>query len=196
MLQCSKRFCLDWTNLDADRKRVPSPLVDPTVGAAIDSLPNRVTSQGFSIRGVSPQDAKFYLAGAACTTTHARRFSASKTCQRQVRIVPIARGSFPFDGICRVAALLKASPPRLVRAMAERWSFDAAVCEQNVRTLGRGAGRPDNRRNLLEDDQAILVFRGSARVRVHFSIAIGLSTSVAVLCGWRFRRTRRLSPSP
>ena len=82
----------------------------------------------------------------------------------RVLIVPNHSGQLPFDGIVvAVATLLAARPPRLVRAMAERWVSTLPFVNEMFARSGVVLGDPINCRNLLEDDQAILVFPEGAR---------------------------------
>ena len=140
--------------------------IDPTVSAAIDSLPNRVNSQGFDPWGFSPQEAKFYYSLARHVYDYFRPeiFGIENVPAGRVLIVPNHSGQLPFDGIVvAVATLLSAKPPRLVRAMAERWVSTLPFVNEMFARSGVVLGDPINCRNLLEDDQAILVFPEGAR---------------------------------
>lgn len=140
--------------------------IDPTVAAAIDTLPNRVNSQGFDPWGFCPQDAKFYYTLARHVYDYFRPeiVGIENLPKGRVLLVPNHSGQLPFDGVVvAVATLLKASPPRLVRAMAERWVSTLPFVNEMFARSGVVLGDPINCRNLLEDDQAILVFPEGAR---------------------------------
>ena len=140
--------------------------IDPTVSAAIDSLPNRVNSQGFDPWGFSPQEAKFYYSLARHVYDYFRPeiFGIEHVPAGRVLIVPNHSGQLPFDGmVVAQATLLQAKPPRLVRAMAERWVSTLPFVNEMFARSGVVLGDPINCRNLLEDDQAILVFPEGAR---------------------------------
>jgi 1-acyl-sn-glycerol-3-phosphate acyltransferase len=144
--------------------------IDPEVAAAIDSLPNQVNSQGFDAWGFSPEQAKFYYSLARRIYDYFRPeiYGIENLPAGRVLIVPNHSGQLPFDGVVvGVAALLQASPPRLVRAMAERWVSTLPFINELWTRTGVVLGDPINCRNLLEDDQAILVFpegvRGSGK---------------------------------
>ena len=141
-------------------------LVDPEVAAAIDSLPNKVNEQGFDAWGLCPQEAKFYYSIARHLYDYFRPeiFGIENVPAGRVLIVPNHSGQLPLDGVVvSVACLLQASPPRLVRAMAERWVSTLPFVNEMFARSGVVLGDPINCRNLLEDDQAILAFPEGAR---------------------------------
>ncbi len=140
--------------------------IDPEVAAAIDSLPNELNECGFDAWGFSPEHAKFYYSLARPVYDYFRPeiFGIENVPAGRVLIVPNHSGQVPFDGIVTsVACLLSAKPPRLVRAMAERWVSTLPFINEMFARSGVVLGDPINCRNLLEDDQAILVFPEGAR---------------------------------
>jgi 1-acyl-sn-glycerol-3-phosphate acyltransferase len=87
-------------------------------------------------------------------------------------IVPNHSGQIPIDGmIIALSCLLKAEPPRLVRAMVERWFPTVPFVNELFVRCGAVLGDPVNCRNLLLDDQAIVVFpegvKGSGKTWRH-----------------------------
>ncbi len=154
------------TNLAQLAKEARHHWIDPKVSEAIDSLPNRINSQGFDPWGFSPQDAKFYYSLARHVYDYFRPeiFGIENVPAGRVLIVPNHSGQLPFDGmVVAQATLLQAKPPRLVRAMAERWVSTLPFVNEVFARSGVVLGDPINCRNLLEDDQAILVFPEGAR---------------------------------
>ena len=154
------------TNLAQLAKEARHHWIDPKVSEAIDSLPNRINSQGFDPWGFSPQDAKFYSSLARHVYDYFRPeiFGIEHVPAGRVLIVPNHSGQLPFDGmVVAQATLLQAKPPRLVRAMAERWVSTLPFVNEMFARSGVVLGDPINCRNLLEDDQAILVFPEGAR---------------------------------
>lgn len=140
--------------------------IDPDVEAAIDSLPNKVNEFGFDAWGFSPEQAKFYYSLSRPVYDYFRPeiHGIENVPAGRVLIVPNHSGQIPFDGIVTaVACLLQAKPPRLVRAMAERWVSTLPFVNEVFARAGVVLGDPINCRNLLEDDQAILVFPEGAR---------------------------------
>ncbi|MFW5740209.1 MAG: lysophospholipid acyltransferase family protein [Myxococcota bacterium] len=90
----------------------------------------------------------------------------------RVLIVPNHSGQFPLDGlVISVACMIEANPPRLLRAMAERWFSRLPYLSEIFARTGVVLGDPTNCRNLLEADNAILVFpegaRGSGKTWTH-----------------------------
>lgn len=82
----------------------------------------------------------------------------------RVLIVPNHSGQLPFDGlVVAVACLIEAMPPRLVRPMAERWFPTLPFVNVAFSRSGVVIGDPINCRNLLEAENAILVFPEGAR---------------------------------
>lgn len=82
------------------------------------------------------------------------------------RVLVIANhsGQLPFDGIVLcLATLLDLDPPRLLRPMAERWFPTLPVINEIFSRSGVALGDPINCRNLLEADNAMLVFPEGAR---------------------------------
>ncbi len=145
-------------------------LIDPEVERAIDSLPNKVNELGFDLWGFSPKDAKLYGSLARHVYNYFRPeiHGIENVPDKRVLIVPNHSGQLPFDGlVISTACLLKARPPRLLRAMAERWVPTLPFVNEAFSRSGVVLGDPINCRNLLLDDQAILVFpegtRGSGK---------------------------------
>jgi 1-acyl-sn-glycerol-3-phosphate acyltransferase len=82
----------------------------------------------------------------------------------RVLIVANHSGQLPFDGlVIAVACLLKAKPPRIVRAMAERWVPTLPFINVAFSRSGVVLGDPINCKNLLEAENAILVFPEGAK---------------------------------
>jgi 1-acyl-sn-glycerol-3-phosphate acyltransferase len=90
----------------------------------------------------------------------------------RVLIVPNHSGQLPFDAlVVALACLLEAKPPRLVRSMVERWVPTLPFINVAFSRSGVVLGDPINCKNLLDADNAILVFpegaRGSGKVWSH-----------------------------
>ncbi len=86
------------------------------------------------------------------------------------RVLLIANhsGLLPFDGMVITAAcVLEAEPPRMVRSMVERWTAMVPFASYMLPRLGQIVGEPENCRQLLRKDEAVLVFpegvRGAAK---------------------------------
>jgi 1-acyl-sn-glycerol-3-phosphate acyltransferase len=82
------------------------------------------------------------------------------------RVLLIANhsGQIPLDGAMIGAALfLDADPPRMVRAMVEKWSQTLPFVSTFFSRVGQVVGVPENARRLLEMDEALLVFPEGTR---------------------------------
>lgn len=153
-------------NVAQAAKNTQRHLIDPEVSEAIDSLPNRVNEQGFDAWGFCPEEAKFLYSISRQIYNYFRPeiYGIENIPAGRVLLVPNHSGQLPFDGVVvGVSALLQAKPPRLVRAMAERWVSTLPFINELFARSGVVLGDPINCRNLLEDDQAILVFPEGAR---------------------------------
>jgi 1-acyl-sn-glycerol-3-phosphate acyltransferase len=140
--------------------------VDPRVAAAIDSVPNVLSPLGYDPWGFSPDAAKLYFSLAALVYRYFRPVVRGIEHIPEGRCLIVANhsGQLPFDGlVVAVACLLEASPPRLCRAMAERWFPTLPFVNEAFSRSGVVVGDPINCRNLLEAGNAILVFPEGAR---------------------------------
>lgn len=82
----------------------------------------------------------------------------------RVLIVPNHSGQLPFDGlVVGTACLLEAKPPRMCRAMVERWVPTLPFVNVLFSRAGAVVGDPINCRNLLDQENAILVFPEGAK---------------------------------
>ncbi|MCC6556015.1 MAG: acyltransferase family protein [Polyangiaceae bacterium] len=141
-------------------------LSDPDVARALGSLPNRLNELGFDPWGFHPEEARPLYALAR------RIFDYFRTEVHGIEHLPPGRlllvanhaGQLPLDGVViAVACLLRAQPPRLVRALVERWFPGVPWVNEAFARAGAVLGDPINCRNLLESDQAILVFPEGAK---------------------------------
>ncbi|MBI5497949.1 MAG: acyltransferase family protein [Deltaproteobacteria bacterium] len=140
--------------------------VDPEVDRAVDAVPNRVNGLGYDPWGFNPQAAKLYFSIARHIYAYFRPeiVGIENLPPGRVLIVPNHSGQLPLDGlVIAVACLLHAQPPRLVRAMAERWFPTLPWVNIAFSRSGVVVGDPINCKNLLEADNAILVFPEGAR---------------------------------
>ena len=143
-----------------------SMIVDDDVARAIDSAPNELNELGYDAWGFHPAEAKvlFSLAKRVYAYFRPEIKGIENVPAGRCLVVPNHSGQLPFDGlVIAVACLLHASPPRLVRAMAERWFPSLPWVNEAFSRAGVVVGDPINCRNLLLADQAILVFPEGAR---------------------------------
>lgn len=139
----------------------PGLLHDPDVERALSSIPNELNELGFDPWGLCPEEAQ--TLGAIARRIHDYFRPEVHGIERlpagRVLLVANHAGQLPLDGlVIAVACLLRASPPRLVRPMIERWFPRVPYVNEALTRAGAVLGDPINCRNLLESDQAILVF--------------------------------------
>jgi 1-acyl-sn-glycerol-3-phosphate acyltransferase len=73
-------------------------------------------------------------------------------------------GQLPFDAaMIAVALLVEKDPPRVVRALVERWVPTLPFVSTFMARVGQIVGTPENCRRLLAADEAILVFPEGVR---------------------------------
>jgi 1-acyl-sn-glycerol-3-phosphate acyltransferase len=141
--------------------------IDPDVARAIDSLPNKVNELGFDAWGFHKDRAKlWYSVGKRILMPYFRpQVSGLENLPPgRMLIVPNHSGQLPIDGmIIALVCLMQAEPPRLVRAMVERWFPRLPFINELFSRCGAVLGDPINCRNLLQDDQVIVVFPEGAK---------------------------------
>jgi len=140
--------------------------VDEDVEAAFSKIPNELNELGYDPWGFNPDTAKVCYSIARLFYRYFRPTieGIENIPDGRVLIVPNHSGQLPFDGlVVAVACLLEANPPRVVRAMAERWFPTLPWVNKLFSRSGVVVGAPINCRNLLEADNAILVFPEGAR---------------------------------
>jgi 1-acyl-sn-glycerol-3-phosphate acyltransferase len=77
----------------------------------------------------------------------------------RVLLVANHSGQIPIDAaIIAAAGFLDADPPRLVRAMVEKWASTLPFVSTLFTRLGHVVGVPENGRRLLEMGEAVLAF--------------------------------------
>lgn len=146
-------------------------VIDPDIARAIDQLPNELNEFGFDPWGFHPEQAKVYFSIAKRFYDYFRPEITGIENLPKGRVLIVANhgGQVAFDGlVIAVACLLHANPPRLPRGMAERFIATVPWVAESFARAGVVTGDPINCRNLLEHDNAILVFpegaRGSGKV--------------------------------
>lgn len=77
----------------------------------------------------------------------------------RVLLVSNHSGQIPIDGaIIGTALFLDADPPRVMRAMIEKWALSLPFAATFFNRVGQVVGVPENARRLLEMDEVLLVF--------------------------------------
>jgi 1-acyl-sn-glycerol-3-phosphate acyltransferase len=140
--------------------------VDPDIEAAFQRLPLELNELGYDEWGFNPDKAKYLytIARRIFDYFRPRIEGIEHLPEGRVLIVPNHSGQLPLDGlVIAVACMTHADPPRAVRAMAERWFPTLPFVNTAFSRSGVVVGDPINCRNLLEADNAILVFPEGAR---------------------------------
>ncbi|MEE8409599.1 MAG: lysophospholipid acyltransferase family protein [Myxococcota bacterium] len=151
-------------------------VIDDQIAKAIDraSKAMNINERGYDPWGFHPDTAKIYFSIAKQVYRYFRPsvHGIDNIPAGRVLIVPNHSGQLPFDGlVVAVACLLECDPPRLLRAMAEKWFPTLPFLNIAFSRSGVTVGDPINCRNLLEADNSILVFpegvRGSGKTWWH-----------------------------
>ena len=148
--------------------------IDDEIAAAIDTIAdaesNNINALGYDQWGFRRETAKIYYSLGKLIFSYFRPqvHGIDNLPTGRMLVVPNHSGQLPFDAVSvSIACLLHGKPPRLVRAMAERWVPTLPFVNIAFSRSGVVLGDPINCRNLLEADQGILVFpegvRGSGK---------------------------------
>jgi 1-acyl-sn-glycerol-3-phosphate acyltransferase len=119
-------------------------------------------SSEVDVFGLDPEWTKYALASVAFL--HRSYFRSvvrgiSNLPSGRVLLVANHGGQIPLDGAMIGASLfMDAEPPRLMRAMVEKWSQTLPFVSLLFSRVGQVPGLPENARRLLENEEALLVF--------------------------------------
>jgi 1-acyl-sn-glycerol-3-phosphate acyltransferase len=117
--------------------------------------------------GLDPEWAKYVLFFAALLRRRYFRadvFGIERVPEGRVLLVSNHSGQFPFDGAVLGATMfLDATPPRIVRAMVEKWVASLPFVSLFFSRMGQVVGVPANAKRLLEQGEALLVFPEGSR---------------------------------
>jgi 1-acyl-sn-glycerol-3-phosphate acyltransferase len=157
--------------LEKAREHFIQALVPADINAAIEKIPNHINEMGYDDWGMRPETIKlalgfikwFYDVYFRVEVSGAEQIPAGRCL-----IVANHGGQLPFDGLLLALACgLEANPPRIVRGMVERWFPTIPYINILFSRCGQVVGDPINCRNLLQNDEAIMVFpegvRGSGK---------------------------------
>jgi 1-acyl-sn-glycerol-3-phosphate acyltransferase len=141
--------------------------LEPQFRAKLKALPTRQNEYGFDPFGFNREDAKVAALIARFFYKYYFRvesFGVERVPAGRVLLISNHSGQLPFDGIGIGGAMLfDHDPPRVVRAMVERYVQTLPFASYLFARWGQITGTPENCRRLLEDDEAILVFPEGAR---------------------------------
>jgi len=135
--------------------------------ARLARVPMALGGSGVDPFGLDPEWAKFALTTVGLL--HRRYFRTEVHGIEHVpegRILLVANhsGQVPLDGAMIGAAMfMDAEPPRIVRAMVEKWAVSLPFVSLLFARVGQVVGVPENAKRLLEQGEALLVFPEGAR---------------------------------
>jgi 1-acyl-sn-glycerol-3-phosphate acyltransferase len=156
-------------------ERLDRLLLDEELRSILARLPNEVNEFGYDAWGLHPPTAVRSLAFTRWLYRKYFRteaFGIEHIPAGRVLLIANHGGQFPFDGIVAgTGASLEADPPRIVRAMVERWVPTLPFVSTLFARCGQIVGNREDCRKLLENDQCVLVFpegvRGSGKTIWH-----------------------------
>ncbi len=133
----------------------------------IRSLPTRQNEYGYDSFGFNREEAKPAILLSMWLCRHYFRCQVHGVEQvpaGRVMLVGNHSGQLPFDAMAiATAMLLEANPPRMVRAMIERFVPSLPYLSYLFARWGQIVGSPENCTRLLEDEECILVFPEGAK---------------------------------
>jgi 1-acyl-sn-glycerol-3-phosphate acyltransferase len=141
--------------------------LDSGFRAKLKALPTRQNEYGYDPFGFHREEAKVAALFANFlyrTYFRVEQHGIEHVPNGRVLLVANHSGQLPFDGICIGAALLfEHDPPRIMRAMIEKYVQTLPFFSYWFARWGQITGTPENCKRLLEDDEAILVFPEGAK---------------------------------
>ena len=142
-------------------------LLGPDFEERLSLLRSRYGDPGSDPFGLDPDAARYAVT--VCAFFHRVYFRTEvhgieHVPKGRVLLVANHSGQLPVDAaIIGTSLFLDATPPRVTRAMVEKWTRTLPFVSTFYRRVGQVVGVPDNCRRLLERDESILVFPEGAR---------------------------------
>lgn len=146
-------------------------LLERLLGERLDErmarVPLALGSSGVDPFGLDPQWAKYALS--TVCLLHRKYFRSEvhgieNIPSGRVLLVANHSGQVPLDGALIGAAMfMDAEPPRIVRAMVEKWAVSLPFVSLLFTRVGQVVGVPENATRLLAQGEALLVFPEGAR---------------------------------
>jgi 1-acyl-sn-glycerol-3-phosphate acyltransferase len=142
-------------------------LLGESFEAHLARMPLSLGPTGVDAFGLDPQWARYIFATVALMYRKYFRadvYGIENVPRGRVLFVANHSGQIPIDGAMIAAALfMDAEPPRMVRAMVEKWAVSLPFVSLFFTRVGQVVGVPDNAKRLLSQGEALLVFPEGAR---------------------------------
>jgi 1-acyl-sn-glycerol-3-phosphate acyltransferase len=130
-------------------------------------VPLALGSAGVDPFGLDPQWAKYALG--AIAMLHRKYFRTEvhgieNVPEGRVLLIANHSGQIPIDAaLIGGAMFMDADPPRIIRAMVEKWAVSLPFVSLLFTRIGQVVGVPENAQRLLAQGEALLVFPEGAR---------------------------------
>lgn len=142
-------------------------LVDDDVRSRASRVPTRLNEYGYDDFGFTPRAVAPVLAVTRLlyrSYFRVRTHGISNVPEGGVLLIANHGGQLPVDGMMiATAMMLDAEPPRIVRAMVERWVPTLPFASTLFYRVGQVVGNREDCRRLLESGEVVLVFPEGAR---------------------------------
>jgi 1-acyl-sn-glycerol-3-phosphate acyltransferase len=142
-------------------------LLGESFNERLERVPLALGGAGVDPFGLDPQWAKYALATVAFL--HRRYFRSEvhgieNVPTGRVLLVSNHSGQVPLDGAMIGAAMfMDAEPPRIIRAMVEKWAVSLPFISLIFARVGQVVGVQENAKRLLQQGEVLLVFPEGAR---------------------------------
>ena len=157
----------DGTLRRALKRKIADLVVDDDLERKTEQLRADLGELGVDPFGYDPRVVKYAAIPVAWLYKNyfrVKTYGLEKVPEGRVLLVSNHSGQLPFDGMMISCALvLERDPPRVARAMVEKWVPKLPFVSVFFARVGQIVGTPENCRRLLEKDEAILVFPEGAR---------------------------------
>jgi 1-acyl-sn-glycerol-3-phosphate acyltransferase len=152
---------------DAALEATLAHLLGESFQSRIERVPLLLGPTGVDAFGLDPHWARSIFATVALLYRkyfRAEVFGIGHVPRGRVLFVANHSGQIPIDGAMIAAALfMDADPPRMVRAMVEKWAVSLPFVSLFFTRVGQVVGVPDNAKRLLSQGEALLVFPEGSR---------------------------------